>query len=451
MLAETAPETLLRIRSGPFYDAWETADPETRRRVIARKLEEYVRFASRRVPFYKPRLAAYDPKAEHPLLNVPALRSEELRGLLPPVSARLLSRKTENYTVFQSGGTTGFPKTTLFSHEELEVLNFPNARGFYAVGLTPHDRVCNLFAVGGLYMTFIHINRMLQQYGCQNFPFSNHTPVDFIHTVVKLFKINCITGIASVALDCLRGMEKIGLDGIKIKKLYYGGEHFYEADKREVRDKYGIEIVAAPGYGTVESWYLGYQCRACPTGVFHAHDDQSYLEIIDEESGRACAPGQTGMLHVTAFPRRLTPVVRYRVGDLAHWMKAPCRCGRTTPLFKLLGRGDDVLRIGFDSIDYPFVQESVSRVKGLLGTVQMQKTREQGRDRLTVRVESHASPRDFKKLAQALDEEVRGKRPTLRKAVAEKTIWPVKIEILKSGSLPRNPRTGKLVRVIDAL
>src|SRR5262249_34222306 len=157
--------------------------------------------------------------------------------------------------------------------------------------LTPQDRVCNLFAVGGLYMTFLHINRMLQQYGCMNFPFSNHTPVDFIRTVAKLFKVNCITGIASVALNCLRGMDKLGLDGIRIKKLYYGGEHFYEADKREVRDKYGVEIVAAPGYGTVESWYLGYQCLSCPTGVFHAHDDQSYLEIVDEETGRACKPG----------------------------------------------------------------------------------------------------------------------------------------------------------------
>lgn len=444
-------DTLLRARCGPFYDAWESAAPQTRRRVIARRLEEYARFAARRVPFYAPRLAAFDATLEHPLRHVPALRGEDLRALLPPTSTRLLSRKTENYTVFQSGGTTGFPKTTLFSHDELEALNAPNARGFYAVGLTPQDRVGNLFAVGGLYMTFLHINRMLQQYGCQNFPFSNHTPVDFIHTVVKLFKVNCLTGIASVVLNSLRGMEELGLQGIRIEKLYYGGEHFYEADKREVREKYGVELVAAPGYGTVESWYLGYQCRACPTGVFHAHDDQSYLEIIDEETGRACGPGQTGMLHVTAFLRRLTPVVRYRVGDLAHWIQAACRCGRTTPLFKLLGRGDDVLRIGFDSVDYPFVQESVGKVKGLLGSVQMQKQRDRGRDRLVIRVESDAQPRDFNALARRLQEHIRAQRPTLRKAEAEKMIWPVTVEILKSGRLPRNPRTGKLIRVIDAL
>jgi len=130
---------------------------------------------------------------------------------------------------------------------------------------------------------------------------------------------------------------------------------------------------------------------------------------------------------------------------------APCRCGRTTPLFKLLGRGDDVLRIGFDSVDYPFVQVVVARIKGLLGSAQMQKKREKGRDRLILRAESDASPRDFARLAKALEREVCAQRPTLRKAVQEKTIWPLTVEIVKAGSLPRNPRTGKLVRVIDAL
>ena len=71
----------------------------------------------------------------------------------------------------------------------------------------PEDRVGNLFAVGSLYMTFVHINRMLQQYGCQNYPFSNHTAVDFIHTVVKQFDVRVLTGIASVVTTILSSRE----------------------------------------------------------------------------------------------------------------------------------------------------------------------------------------------------------------------------------------------------
>ncbi|MFA6433704.1 MAG: hypothetical protein WCW52_03325 [Elusimicrobiales bacterium] len=417
---------------------------------MARRLADYVRYAAR-LPFYKRRLAAFSPGAQYPLAGTPVLEAKDLRRLLPPRSEELIADKSCGRNIFQSGGTTGCPKTTIFSHKELEGLYLPNARGFHAVGLDRSDRVANLFAVGGLYMTFIHIHRMLQEFGCSNFPFSNHTPSEFVHPVCRLFKINCFAGIASVVLNTLRDMEKMGLRGIRIEKIYYGGEHLYEADKAELREKFGAKLIAAPGYGTVDSWYIGYQCVRCPTGVFHAHDDQVYIELVDEETGRHCAPGETGMMYVTAFPRLLTPIVRYRVGDLARWLPGPCSCGRTTPLFELRGRGDDVLRIGFDSVDYGFIQKMIGRVKGLLGSAQMEKRRENGRDRLILRVETPAPKSARAVMRKVLEREILKERPTLNKAVSTGAVLPPEIELLAPGAIPRNPRTGKLVRVLDVL
>lgn len=442
--------SLLASRARRFYDPWEGLPQEKRRILIRENLDAYIRFAADSVPYYRERLALYDPKAEFPLLKVPALSSTDVRGLVPPASNQLVVGGTKDYTVFQSGGTTGIPKTTLFSHAELEGLNLPNARGFFALGLQESDRVANLFAVGALYMTFIHINRMLQQYGCMNFPFSNYAPPDFVHTVTKLFNVNVFTGIASVVMNCLRGMSEIGAEGIQIEKIFYGGEHLYEADKQEIRNRFGTKIIAAPGYGTVDTWYLGYQCLDCPTGVFHAHDDQSYMEIIDEDSGDPCSNGVVGMLYATALPRRLTPIVRYRVGDRAKWIGEPCSCGRTTPLFKLLGRGDDVLRIGYDSIDYNAIQEAVLKVKGLTGTVQMEKQREQGRDRLVLRIETELPAPSHGDAAAELEKVILDARPTWRDFTNKGITWPLKIELVTLGGLPRNPRTGKLIRVVDA-
>jgi len=414
---------------------------------MRRRLADYVAYARRRVPFYRERLASFEPRAEHPLARIPVLESCDLRRLLPPRNRRLVADGEEGWTVFQSGGTTGLPKTALFSQAEMEALYLPNARGFHAVGLRRGDRVANLFAVGGLYMTFLHVHRALEGFGCTNFPFSNQTPPEFVHACARLFRINCLAGIASVALNCLRAWEAQGLDGVRIEKFYYGGEHLYDADKAELRERFGVRQIAAPGYGTVDTWYIGYQCAVCPTGVFHAHDDQCYMEIVDEASGGHCAPGQPGMLYATAMPRRLTPVVRYRVGDRARWLDGMCPCGRTTPIFELLGRGDDVLRVGFDSIDYAYIQDCVRRVRGLLGSVQMRKEREAGRDRLVVRVETRVRSRQA--LAGALSREILSRRPTLEKSVAQKSVWPVRVEFLAPGRLPRNPRTGKLIRVID--
>lgn len=438
----------IKQKTKTFHDAWESLPDEIRRHRQRQWLREYVAYAQK-LPFYRKRLRGYDAQGEHPLAQIPPLTANELRTLLPPASQELIADSSNGFNVFQSGGTTGNPKTTLFSHEELDGLHLPNSRGFYAVGLKNTDRVANLFAVGGLYMTFLHIHRTLEQYGCVNFPFSNHTAADFIHNISRLFKINCFTGISSIVLNCLRQMAKRGLAGIKIEKVYYGGEHLYEADKEEIREKFGAEIIAAPGYGTVDTWYIGYQCLDCPTGVFHAHDDQCYIEIIDENTGRPCAPGQIGMLYATPFPRKLTPIIRYRAGDLARWLKQPCACARTTPLFQLLGRGDDVLRIGFDSVDYNAVQKAVAQIQGLSGAVQMEKRRCRGRDELIIRVETEAPARHKPALKYRLNLEIEKSRPTLRKLIAEKIIWPIKIELRAPDSIARNSRTGKLERCID--
>ncbi|HTL12531.1 MAG TPA: hypothetical protein VL588_08600, partial [Bdellovibrionota bacterium] len=388
MKGHSMPRLLDLALTPEMYDSWEIETAQAREDVIRARLDEYVRHAKKNLPYWRDRLSAYDPKAEHPLLGVPAMGSDDLRPGLPPQGSDLVAHAGAAITYFQSGGTTGMPKSALFGNDEIEALAQPNARGFYALGLRADDRVANQFAVGGLYMTFIHINRMLQQYGCSNFPFANNTPVDFVHTVTKMFGINVFTGITSVVLSTLRGLTELGLDGINIQKVFYGGEHIYEADKEELRRKLGVELIAAPGYGTVDTWYIGYQCLKTPTGVFHAHDDQTFIEIVNEDTGRHCAPGEVGMLYATPFPRRVTPVVRYRVGDRAQWLPEACACGRTTPLFKLLGRGDDVLRIGYDSVDYAFIQEAVLAVPGLTGTVQMRKRREAGRDRLEISVET---------------------------------------------------------------
>ena len=213
----------------------------------------------------------------------------------------------------------------------------------------------------------------------------------------------------------------------------------------------GAEIIAAPGYGTVDTWYLGYQCSECPTGVFHAHDDQVYLEVVDEPSGVLCSPGDIGMLYATPFPRKVTPIIRYRVGDRVKWIGEPCPCGRTTPLFKLLGRGDDILRIGCDSVDYASLQRNVSKVKGLSGTVQMEKSRSEGKDRLTVRVETEMAPERYQEVAIILEKEFLGSRPLFRDLVGNGNVWPLNIECCKPGTIPRNPKTGKLIRVIDSV
>ncbi len=446
--------TLLERREGPFYDPWEALPDGKRLELQRERLRELVSFARERSSFYRGRLEGlpFDARDAHPLGAFPSFTAADLREHIPPAGESLLTDpKATAFTVFQSGGTTGVPKTSLFTHAEMEDINRCNARGFFATGLEATDRVANLWAVGGLYMTFVHMNRMLQEYGCTSFPFSNQTPVEFIRTVARLFDVNVFTGITSVVLNCLRELDRGEPGRFRVEKLYFGGEHIYEADRKEMRERLGVEKIYAPGYGTVDSWYLGYQCTECGNGIFHAFDDQVYLEVLDEVTGQPCASGETGLLHATVLARRLTPVMRFRVGDRARWLGRACPCGRTTPLFELLGRGDDVLRIGYDSIDYAFVQRIASRVPGASGRVRMEKRRLEGRDQLALRIETSAEGSLQPAMTAELGEHFLRERPSFAEFLKKGTVWPLALEWVPEGSLPQNPRTGKLIRIVDSV
>jgi phenylacetate-coenzyme A ligase PaaK-like adenylate-forming protein len=448
--------SLFASKQGQFYHSFETFNEEARQEYMRKALSRIIEVA-RTTPFYRDRLLEVDLHSDAPLKKVPVLTSNDLRTQVPPGGIGMLTRgglanEPLQCSVFQSGGTTGTPKTSLFSFEEMELINQCNARGFFAVGLNEHDRVANLWAVGGLYMTFVHMNRMLMEYGCTSFPFSNQTPIEFIHGVAKLFDINCFTGITSVVLNCLREIHQREPDSLRIKKMFFGGEHIYDSDRREMQEKFGIEVVQAPGYGTIDSWYLGYQCSSCTNGFFHAFDDMVHLEIVDEETGLHCQRGEVGMLYATALHRTLTPIIRYRVGDKARWVvESGCSCERTTPRFELLGRGDDVLRIGYDSVDYSFIQSLACRIPGASGRIQLEKMRRDGRDQLIVRIETERLKAEHLVMTQMLTDLFLNERPSFAEFLKKGTIWPLVVEWLVENQLPQNPRTGKLIRVIDSV
>jgi phenylacetate-CoA ligase len=446
------PLIIQRVK-GPFYCEYEGYSPAQRKKAQVEKMRYLVEKVLPNSPFYRERLplGRIHCDSDYPFADCPIVSANDLRPHISPQGRDLLTTDDPGHIVFQSGGTTGVPKTSLFTYAEMEMINECNARGFYASGLKKSDRVANLWAVGSLYMTFIHMHRIFSEYGCMTFPFSNHTPADFVGTVAKMFQVNCFSGITSVVLNTLRKVDEVQPGSIKIEKVYFGGEHIYEADRIELRDRFGAQQVLAPGYGTVDSWYLGYQCGHCTNGIFHAFDDMVHLEVLHEETQKHCKPDEVGILHATVLERFLMPIVRFKVGDKARMLSRRCDCGRTTPLFELLGRGDDMLRIGYDSLDYKTMQELIVKFKKSNGSLQMEKKRKDGKDLLILRLETQNPQSDHDDMTRDFIELLLKERPSLREFISKGTVWPVTVEWWKPGTLPQNPKTGKLIRVIDSI
>ena len=161
-------------------------------------------------------------------------------------------------------------------------------------------------------------------------------------------------------------------------------------------------------------------------------------------------PRGVGEIVVTNLGRRLMPIIRYRTGDLGRRVAGTCQCGRLGPRFELLGRCDDVLRVGSVSIYPESIEPVLASVPELSRLFQIVAERDGVKDRLTVRTESPLSDEGARKaLEPRLAAMIIEADEELAEALREGWLGMFSVEVLPSGGIPRVRRTGKIRRVID--
>lgn len=82
---------------------------------------------------------------------------------------------------------------------------------------------------------------------------------------------------------------------------------------------------------------------ACRHGRLHARTDQVHLEVVGSD-GAVVTDDGLGFLAVTTY-NRVMPLVRYLPGDVGRWSDelCPCALGADWPVFRVEGRGRDVV------------------------------------------------------------------------------------------------------------
>ena len=85
-------------------------------------------------------------------------------------------------------------------------------------------------------------------------------------------------------------------------------------------------------YGLTETAYgCAVECRAHQG--FHVRELDVLIEIVDISGRKILAQGEEGEVVITTLQRQAMPLVRYRTGDVACLLTAPCACG--SPLRRL--------------------------------------------------------------------------------------------------------------------
>ena len=97
-----------------------------------------------------------------------------------------------------------------------------------------------------------------------------------------------------------------------------------------------------------------------------------HAELIDPDSGEPLAmeDGAKGELVLTHLQHQAAPLLRFRTRDHVEVWTSPCRCGRTAPRIRCIGRTDDMLIVRgvnvFPSAIREVVSEFVPEVSGAI-------------------------------------------------------------------------------------
>jgi phenylacetate-CoA ligase/benzoylacetate-CoA ligase len=142
--------------------------------------------------------------------------------------------------------------------------------------------------------------------------------------------------------------EMIGIEAkeLGVKKVLGGGEPGLgeEPFRRKVKELWGAETVREiMGLADVMPGMWA-ECEE-ESGMHFTAPKYIMVELIDPDTGKHLPwePGVCGEPVYTTINREATPLIRYRSQDYIRVEGINCRCGRTSPKMRCIGRVDEML------------------------------------------------------------------------------------------------------------
>ncbi len=306
-------------------------------------LQQLVAEAVDHVPHYRDTLSPAHRDAaragrldELPLLDKEPLRADPQRF----VNRTLVPGRPK---LFHTSGSSGTPIATIWSLDELRAsMALREARSANWAGTSfRHPRATfsgrmvepNPQSDGPFY----RLNAIERQIYLSPF----HLSRDHAAAYVEAFRrhgIRWATGYA-VSFSLLAGfILDEGIEPLALEAVITTSEKLTDDMRTRIGAAFGCRVFEE--YSTVENALFASECER---GALHVSPDAGLVEILRAD-GSPAPPGETGEVVATCLLRRVQPLIRYRLGDLASWAEDPCPCGRVMPVIaEVSGRVEDVL------------------------------------------------------------------------------------------------------------
>ncbi|MBP5946810.1 MULTISPECIES: phenylacetate--CoA ligase family protein [unclassified Pseudomonas] len=370
-------------------------------------------------------------------------RNSETLDLWP-----VLTNSAQGALVFRTGGSTSAGKLSVYTREEWRRLvgDFGNA---LSAQFNPGDRVANLFFAGDLYASFLFIHDSLAHVcvDITEFPFTGDIDSQVLAQSIQQHRINVLAGLPAHLLTFAAWLERREQTLPVVDTLLYGGESLFDSQRQLLNLAFPNARIASIGYASVDAGFIGSSQRDCAEGEHRMHENHAFLEIVDEYSGEVIEScDEVGLLVLTNLHRRLMPLIRYPVGDRACWREPH---GTAQRKFALKGRSasSQRVRVGILSL---VPQEIAELIRRDAASDDWQMVIEQAtfKDVLTLKWVPAAQSPDRADVNQQLENAMLELYPLITQLRTDHLL-ELHVQCCTHEDLPRHPRSGKCLRVLD--
>jgi len=391
-----------------------------------------------RSAFYRDKLADFDTSgglAE--ITELPLTEKDELRATRTaenPIGAHLCATRDEIVRIYSTSGTTGAPSYIPLTATDLDNWVRGSARSYAASGIAAGQRIVSTYNAG----PFVAGAALgaFERLGLTHIPVGTGN-TERLLAAIEALEPDAVVLTPSYAAHLAErdaSLRESSVERMLVAGEPGGGEPAFRA---QLEDGWGAKVTEAMGIGDIGVSLWG-ECEE-QDGMHLGARGFVHPELIDPETGAAIEleDGATGELVLTHLKHRAAPLLRFRTRDHVRVRTSPCRCGRTGPRIRCIGRTDDMLIVRGVNVFPAAVREVVSgfapNVSGHI-LVRPQAHGVKQEPPLPVAVELARGAADDASLAEAI-------REKLRSVLVVQT----RVDLVPWGSLRRSEYKSKLV------
>ncbi len=318
-----------------FSKEMETMDRDQLDALIDERIRYTVQYAADNSPFYrkwflKNKINPSHIREHEDLRELPVISGKDVRERQPPETEEFEFKCIdwpEVYTIHETSGTSGNPKSFFLTWEDWNRYAEKYARAFTSQNFTQGDRVV-VCASYGMNVGANTMTLAAQKIGMSIIPMGRCTfPVSIMTKYHP-------TGIVGSVFKLLRLARRMELEGINpqessIKRLIAGGESFADESRAYLEEVWDVPVYNT--YGSTE----GTMCGECHEKVgLHVPEDMVHLDVYDPALDNFVDDGECGRIVLTTLlppgAKTGTLLLNYDTEDTTVIIsRDKCPCGRT--------------------------------------------------------------------------------------------------------------------------